>query len=125
MWWPRLDSDMEMLARQCVTCLVVKNIPPPAPLNPWVWHSRPWESLHLDFAGPFLGSMFLITVDAHAKLLEVYVMPNTTVATPALPSQIGTDNGPQSISQKFAVHEEQWNQTLKEYTIPFCLKWVS
>ena len=79
MWWPRLDSDVEMLARQCVTCLVVKNIPSPAPLNPWVWPSCPWESLHLDFAGPFLGSMFLITVDAYAKLLEVYVMLNTTV----------------------------------------------
>ena len=114
MWWPRLDSDVEMLARQCVTCLVVKNIPPPTPLNPWVWPSCPWESLHLDFAGPFLGSMFLITVDAHAKLLEVYVMSNTTVphtvdslrqmfAAYGLPSKIGTDNGPQFISQKFAV----------------------
>ena len=32
-WWPRLDSDVEVLARQCVTCLAVKNAPPPAPLT--------------------------------------------------------------------------------------------
>ena len=34
MWWPRLDSDVEVLARQFVKCLAVKNAPPPAPLNP-------------------------------------------------------------------------------------------
>ena len=50
MWWPRLDSDVEVLACQCVMCLAVKNSPPPAPLNPWVWPSRPWERVHLDFA---------------------------------------------------------------------------
>ena len=57
--------------------------------------------------------MFLITIDAHTKLPEVYVMPNLTVpctldslrqvfAAYRLLSQIGTDNGPQFISQKFA-----------------------
>ena len=87
-------------------CLAVRNAPPPALPNPWAWPSRPWESVHLDFAGPFQGSMFLITVDAYAKLPEVYVMPNTTVprtpdslrqmfAAYGLPSQTVTDNGPQ------------------------------
>ena len=66
----------------------------------------PLGSVHLDFAGPFQGSMFLITVDAYAKLPEVHVMPNTTVprtldslrqmfAAYGLPSQTVTDNGPQ------------------------------
>ena len=41
MWWPRLDSDVEVLARQCVTCLAVKNAPPSAPLNLWVWPAHP------------------------------------------------------------------------------------
>ena len=105
-WWPRLDSDVEVLARQCVTCLAVKNAPPPAPLNPWVMPSCPWERVHLDFAGTFQGSMFLIGVDAHSKWPEVHVMPNTTVprtldslrymfAAYRLPSQIVTDDGPQ------------------------------
>ena len=26
----------------------------------------------MDYAGPFLGSMFLVIVDAHSKLIEVY-----------------------------------------------------
>ena len=41
---------MEVLACQCVTCLAVKNSPPPAPVNPWVWPSHPCERVHLDFA---------------------------------------------------------------------------
>ena len=48
-------------------------------LNPWVMPSCPWERLHLDFAGTFQGSMFLISVDAHSKWPEVHIMPNTTV----------------------------------------------
>jgi len=29
-------------------------------------------------SGPFLGSMFMIIVDAHSKLLEVFLMKNIT-----------------------------------------------
>ena len=32
----------------------------------------------MDFAGPFLGHMFLVTVDSHTKLLEVFQMQNIT-----------------------------------------------
>ncbi len=75
-----------------------------APLNPWVWPSRPWERVHLDFAGPFQGSMFFIAVDAHSKWPEVHALSNTTVqrtlesfrqmfAAHGLPSQIVTDKG--------------------------------
>ena len=67
MWWPGLDTDVEILVRQCVSCLAVKSVPPSAPLNPCIWPSYSWERVHLDFAGPFQGSMFFIAVDAHSK----------------------------------------------------------
>ncbi len=68
----------------------------------------------MDFAGPFQGSMFFIAVDAHSKWPEVHALSNTTVqrtleslrkmfAAHGLPSQIVTDNGPQFVSQEFAV----------------------
>ena len=47
-----------------------------APLQPWVWPA----GVHLDFAGPFQGSMFLLAVDAHSKWPEVNVMKETTAA---------------------------------------------
>ena len=67
MWWPGLDKDIENRAKSCQSCQAVKRAPPVAPLHPWVWPSKPWQRVHLDFAGPFQGSMFLVGVDAYSK----------------------------------------------------------
>ena len=37
-----------------------------------------WERIHVDFAGPFLGRMFMVIVDAHSKWPEVIEMKSTT-----------------------------------------------
>ena len=42
-----------------------------APLHLWVWPAKPWQRIHVDFAGPFIGKMFFIIVDTHSKWLEV------------------------------------------------------
>ena len=71
-----------------------------------------WQRIHLDFAGPFLGRMFLITVDTHSKWPEVEIMPSTTstqtidrlrtiFARYGVPAQVVTDNGPQFTSAEF------------------------
>ena len=39
---------------------------------------KAWEWIHVDFAGPFQGSVFLIVVDAYSKWLEVIPMATTT-----------------------------------------------
>ena len=79
-WWPKLDSDIEQLARKCSGCQIHQKAPPKASLHPWEWPSAPWERIHIDFAGPFLGHMFLIALDAHSKWPEVHVM-NTITAS--------------------------------------------
>ncbi len=66
-WWPGLDSEIERLARNCLACQSVKPAPPVSMLHPWVWPARPWQRIHIDFAGPFHGAMFLVLVDAHSK----------------------------------------------------------
>ena len=80
LWWPGLDGDLEKLAKSCLPCQAVKQPPPPAPLHPWVWPTKPWQRIHIDFAGPFLGKMFFLVVDAHSKWAEVYEMTQTTSA---------------------------------------------
>ena len=60
MWWPGLDKDIENLARSCEQCLAVKQKPPVAPFHPWEWPACPWQRVHLDFAGPFQGAMFMV-----------------------------------------------------------------
>ncbi|CAB4007397.1 Uncharacterized protein K02A2.6, partial [Paramuricea clavata] len=82
------------------------------PLHPWEWPTTPWQRIHLDFAGPFQGRMFLIIVDAHSKWPEVEIMPSTTstqtidrlrtiFARYGVPAQVVTDNGPQFTSAEF------------------------
>ena len=111
-WWPKLDSDIEQLARKCSGCQIHQKAPPKASLHPWEWPSAPWERIHIDFAGPFLGHMFLIAVDAHSKWPEVHVM-NTITASKTIDvlrqifaqfgvvKQIISDNGRTFTSAEF------------------------
>ena len=78
-----MDAEIETLVRQCPECQEGWPGPPPSPLQPWQWPSRPWSQLHIDYAGPFLGHMFLVLIDAHLKWIEVYPVraatSNTTI----------------------------------------------
>ena len=83
MRWPGLDHEIEELARSCQSCQLVKHAPSVAPLHPRMWPSRPWYRVHLDFAGPFQGSMLLVAVDAHSKWPEVYTEADVCSIQPA------------------------------------------
>ena len=95
-------------------CLLKKNRKSPleAPLQPWQWPHKPWVLLHLDYAGPFLGQMFLIVIDAHSKWIEAFPMNTSTssatieklritFATHGLPGVVVTDNGSNFVSREF------------------------
>ena len=43
-------------------------------------HDKPWQRIHVDFAGLFMGKSFLIVVNVHSKLLEAFEMTSTTSA---------------------------------------------
>ena len=105
-WWPEMDKDLEQLAKACLSCQRHKHAPPPATLHPWTWPPKPWQSIHVVFAGPFLGTSFLVVVGAHSKWPEVFEIPSTTSAKTiatlrhlfsmcGLPEQLVSDNGPQ------------------------------
>ena len=68
-WWPNLDKDIATIVQRCNDCQRSRNKPQPAPLHPWDWPKMPWQRVHIDFAGPFMGKMFLIVVDSHSKWL--------------------------------------------------------
>ena len=52
--------------------------PSTAPVLLWKWRSAPWQWIHIDFYGPFIGCMFLIVMDAHSRRLEIEKMDTTT-----------------------------------------------
>ena len=111
-WWPGINSDIEKSVRLCQPCQDVQSSPPPAPLNPWKWPTRPWARLHMDFAGPFQGKTILVVIDAHSKWIEATCTPSTSstsvieelrtlFAKFGLPETIVTDNGSGFTSQEF------------------------
>ena len=111
-WWPQIDADIEKSVKCCYTCQKHRKQPAKAPLCPWEWPEEPWKRVHLDFAGPFLGHMFLIATDAHSKWVEVKMMSKITAphtilelrdifSSLGLPEMIVTDNGPTFTSSEF------------------------
>ena len=91
--------------RDCSDCLANRCRAPLKVNNPWIWPTRPWQRLHVDFAGPFNGGMFLIVVDAKSKWMEVIPMSSTSanatiraLRSHGLPEEIVTDNGPQFVA---------------------------
>ena len=82
------------------------------PVHPWEFPEGPWRRLHIDFAGPFEGKMFMVVIDAFSKWPEVAIMERTTTedtieklrdmfARWGIPTQIVSDNGPQFTSEMF------------------------
>ena len=66
----------------------------------------------MDFAGPYMGHMFLIIQDMHSKWLDAHIMStitssktievlHTVFATHGLPRKVVTDNGPSFVSDEF------------------------
>ena len=118
-WWPKIDEHIEAHANRCISCQENSREPTKAPVHKWENPKEPWTRLHIDFAGPFEGCMWLIVIDAATKSPEVIKMNNNTTAEQTievlrslfsrlgLPSQIVSDNGPQFTSeayQKFCIN---------------------
>ena len=107
-----MDADLEQKVKECSKCQLNQKLPPTAPLHPWDWPERPWARIHADYAGPFMGKMFLLMVDAHSKWLEVHIVNKATsqstiekmratFATHGLPEMLVTDNGTAFTSSEF------------------------
>ena len=66
-WWPGIDKDIERTCAQCVQCLQHSRDLPKCPLSVWDFPAKPWQRLHIDYAGPFFKSMWLVWIDAFSK----------------------------------------------------------
>ncbi|XP_054287577.1 uncharacterized protein K02A2.6-like [Macrosteles quadrilineatus] len=111
-WWPKLDKDLEEHTRHCNGCQENRSKDPEMPLFSWPVPGEVWSRIHIDFAGPFMGKMWLIVVDARSKWLEVFPMSSTSTKSTikaleelfsrfGYPRVIVSDNGPQLTSYEF------------------------
>ncbi|XP_039520330.1 uncharacterized protein K02A2.6-like [Pimephales promelas] len=110
-WWPGVDGQIEEKARTCTSCQRIHNVPQLAPLHAWEYPEKPWQRIHVDFAGPVEDKMLLVVVDAHSKWPEVSIMKSTSAEKtieklgeifcrfgPLV--QLVSDNGPQFTSHE-------------------------
>ncbi|XP_031433817.1 uncharacterized protein K02A2.6-like [Clupea harengus] len=99
-------------SKTCQSCQLTQKAPGPSPLHPWTWPGAPWQRIHVDFAGPFQGHMFMVVVDAHSKWPEVHLMSSTTTfktiqvlrglfSRYGLPEVLISDNGHQFTLSEF------------------------
>ena len=77
--WPKINSDIESMVQSCSTCRTAAKAPNQK-YQAWPKTEKPWERIHLDYAGPFFGKMWFICVDAHFKYPYV-VMQNVGQTT--------------------------------------------
>ena len=112
MWWPGVDVDLEAKVKSCAACQQNQKSLPQAPLHPWELPEQPWSRVHVDYAGPFLGRIFLLLNDVHSKWMEICSVNaatsqvmiekhRTIFATHELPQTVVSDNGTVFTSVEF------------------------
>jgi len=77
-WWPGIDHSIKHLAKGCTGCQQIQKSPALAPLHYWEWPSAPWERMHIDLDGSFIGLMFMIIVDPYSKWPDIFMMNSPT-----------------------------------------------
>ncbi|XP_055338681.1 uncharacterized protein K02A2.6-like [Paramacrobiotus metropolitanus] len=112
-WWPLMDKDIERLAAGCRICSERAKETPKVPLSQWAVPEAPWKRVHMDFAGPYQGTMLFIVVDALSKWPEVIPMKHATTdgvieaflnlfSRYGICAELVSDNGTQFTSEQFA-----------------------
>lgn len=111
-WWGGIDKSIEQLSSDCKDCAEHRSNPKKVTTHHWEYPKKPFERIHCDYAGPFLGVYFFICVDAFSKWPEVHILKEISTestipilqsifASFGLPVKIITDNGAQFTSHKF------------------------
>lgn len=111
LWWPGIDKEIEACVAQCDTCQRHQKAIPKGSSPTWERPSTPWDTLHVDFAGPVDGKVFLVIVDAFTKWLEVRAISSMTsasvicelrnvFATFGVPRKVVSDNGSAFVSNE-------------------------
>ena len=128
-WWPGMNSEIESKVKNCEQCQLYRSMPAKAPIHPWEWPSKPWARVHMDHAGPYLGKLFLILIDAHSKWIEAHIVSLTAAdvsiaklrsvfAIHGIPEQLVSDNGSGFSSEEFKIFTQE-NGIHHTFTSPY------
>ena len=59
-WWNQIDQQIEYMVKSCEQCQKHGKRMPKTIDHPWTRPTRPWQRVHVDFAGSFQGNMWLL-----------------------------------------------------------------
>ena len=108
-WWPSMNNEIENMVRLCEVCNKHGRAKPSVGQHPWIKPQGPWQRVHMDFAGPFQGYMWLVLQCAYSKWPEVAKMKSTAAprlikelrdifSRAGVPVVMVSDQGPQFTS---------------------------
>ena len=79
-YWTNINRDIEETVGRCCNCQEAAKMPIKTELNSWAKETKPWERIHIDYAGPLNGKMYLVVVDAYSKWPEVFEMSSSSTS---------------------------------------------
>ena len=108
---PHIDDDIEKLVRTYIPCVEYQNKPPKSANHPWMLPEKPWR-LNLNHAINFMGTNWLVLVDANTKYPCIHAISSTSTkatvdileqefAHTGYPHTLVTDNSPTFASDDF------------------------
>ncbi|UYV69438.1 K02A2.6-like, partial [Cordylochernes scorpioides] len=109
-WWPGMDSSIEIITKNCRTCLSNESLPHQR-TESWPKYAGPWRRVHMDYFN-FKNRLFLLAVDSFSSWVEVSEVPSTSayfcinfmrncIARYGFPQVVVSDNGPPFFSSHF------------------------
>ena len=105
-YWPGMDAKIMDLYHRCTTCAVHQKKPLKAANHTHgCFQRKPWSCVHVDHAINFLGSNWLILIDAYSKYPSIHPTTSTTTEQGfthfGYPHTIVSDNATSFSSEEF------------------------
>ena len=119
-YWPQIDSNIMDLCHHCTVCAEHQNKPPKPANHPWMLPEKAWSRVHIDHAINFLGSNWLVLIDAYSKYPCIHTTTSTKPTTDLLeqdfshfsyPHAIVSDNATTFSSEEFQSWCREWGIT--------------
>lgn len=120
-WWPRMDRDVERYVAACESCTLVSRQAPPVPMTRTMLPTSVWESLAIDYNGPYKalnGGLLLVIGDVYSRYLVIAPVASTDFKSLqsvletlfkqyGYPKTVKCDNGPPFSSSPFETYLAQ------------------